>query len=66
MLNACNALGRLAASALREDEGVTAIEYGLLAALIALVCIGAFQATGTSLGAMYTTWSNAVLAALAL
>ena len=64
MWNACNALRRLAASAVREDDGVTAIEYGLLAALIAVACIAAFQATGTSLGAIYTTWSNAVLAAL--
>ena len=64
MWNACNGLGRLAASAVREDDGVTAIEYGLLAALIAVACIAAFQATGTSLGAIYTTWSNAVLAAL--
>jgi len=66
MWNACNALGRLAASAVREDDGVAAIEYGLRAGLIVVVCIAAFQATGTSLGAMYTTWSNAVLAALAL
>ena len=64
MLNACNALGRLAASTVREDDGATAIEYGLLAGLIAVACIAAFQATGTSLGAMYTTWSTAVLAAL--
>ena len=33
----------------RDESGVTAIEYGLLAALIAVVCIGAFNATGTSL-----------------
>jgi len=49
---------------LRDEEGVTAIEYGLLAALIAAVCVGAFQATGTSLGAMYTAWSAAVIDAL--
>jgi len=48
----------------REEEGVTAIEYGLLSALIVVVCIAAFSATGTSLGAIYTTWSTAVLAAL--
>ena len=66
MLSARNALCRLAARVQREDDGVTAIEYGLLAGLIAVVCIAAFQATGTSMAAMYTTWSNAVLAALAL
>ena len=47
-----------------DESGVTAIEYGLLAALIVVVCIGAISATGTSLGAVYTTWTNAVLAAL--
>ena len=47
-----------------EEEGVTAIEYGLLAALIVVVTIGAITATGTSLGAMYAVWTSAVLAAL--
>ena len=50
--------------ALREDEAATAIEYGLLAALIAVVCVVAFQATGTSLTALYVYWSAAVSAAL--
>ncbi|WP_309638558.1 Flp family type IVb pilin [Methylibium sp.] len=49
---------------MREDEAVTAIEYGLLAALIAVACIVAFQATGTSLNALYNYWSAAVNAAL--
>ena len=47
-----------------EEDGVTAIEYGLLSALIVVVAIGAFTATGNSLGALYTQWSTAVLAAL--
>ena len=29
-----------------EEAGVTAIEYGLLASLIAVACIAAFKATG--------------------
>jgi pilus assembly protein Flp/PilA len=33
----------------RDEEGVTAIEYGLIAALIAVVIIGAVAAVGTSL-----------------
>ena len=49
---------------LTEEDGVTAIEYGLMAALIAIACIAAFQATGTSLGAIFTFWSAAVVAAL--
>jgi pilus assembly protein Flp/PilA len=43
---------------------VTAIEYGLIAALIAVAVIAAISATGTALSAMYTTWSAAVTAAL--
>ena len=64
MLNTCNCFARLAAQTVREDDGVTAIEYGLLAALIAVACIVAFQATGTSLEAVYAYWSGAVIAAL--
>jgi pilus assembly protein Flp/PilA len=49
---------------LADDSGVTAIEYGLLAALIAVAIIGAISVTGTSLAALYTYWSSAVIAAL--
>ena len=49
---------------LTEEDGVTAIEYGLMAALIVLIAIGGIQATGTSVVAMYTTWTNAVLGAI--
>ena len=31
----------------REEDGVTMVEYGLLAALIAVVCIVAIQVIGT-------------------
>ncbi|WP_332777740.1 Flp family type IVb pilin [Polaromonas sp.] len=34
---------------LRDEEGVTAIEYGLIAALIAVVIITAVAAIGTQL-----------------
>jgi len=34
---------------LRQDEGVTALEYGLIAALIAVVILGAVQLIGTKL-----------------
>ena len=43
-----------------DDSGVTAIEYGLLAALIAVAIVVAVAATGTALSAIYTTWSTAV------
>lgn len=47
-----------------DDAAVTAIEYGLLAALIVIVAIAALSATGTSVSAIYTAWSAAVVAAL--
>jgi pilus assembly protein Flp/PilA len=49
---------------LAEETGVTAIEYGLLAALIAAAIVAAVSATGTSLVALYNYWSGAVSAAL--
>ena len=37
-----------------EEEGATAIEYGLLAALIAAVIISAVTALGTKLNVIFT------------
>jgi len=37
----------------QEDDGVTAIEYGLIAALIAVVIIGGATAVGTNLNALF-------------
>ncbi len=39
---------------LREEEGVTAIEYGLIAALIAVVIIGAVKTLGITLDGVFT------------
>ena len=36
-----------------EEEGVTAIEYGLIAALIAVVIIGAVTIVGTQLNRVF-------------
>lgn len=38
----------------RKDEGATAIEYGLIAALIAVVIITAVTSVGTNLTATFT------------
>ena len=38
-----------------EEEGVTAIEYGLIAALIAVVIITAVSLVGQRLDAIFTT-----------
>jgi len=38
----------------RDEEGATALEYGLLAALIATAIIGAVTALGTSVSQTFT------------
>jgi pilus assembly protein Flp/PilA len=44
----------------RDDRGATAVEYGLLVALIALVIIGAVVALGGNLKNVFTNVSNSV------
>ena len=43
---------------LHDDRGATAIEYGLIAALIAVAAIAAFQAVGSSLSSVFHTVSS--------
>ena len=43
---------------IRNEKGATAIEYGLIAALIAVAAIGAMGAIGTNLSAKFTTVST--------
>ncbi len=50
-------------SFIKQDEGVTAIEYGLIAALIAVVIIGAITLVGTELQSTFTTVSGALATA---
>jgi pilus assembly protein Flp/PilA len=45
---------------LRNDSGATAIEYGLIAAGIAVVIIGAVQSVGTALNTTFTSVAAAV------
>jgi pilus assembly protein Flp/PilA len=42
----------------RNEEGATAIEYGLLAALVSVVIIGALTALGSSLNDTFTSVSD--------
>jgi pilus assembly protein Flp/PilA len=42
----------------RDESGATAIEYGLIAALIAVVIITGVTAVGTSLSTTFTTLSG--------
>ncbi|MGY6643955.1 MAG: Flp family type IVb pilin [Salinarimonas sp.] len=43
-----------------DESGATAIEYGLIAALIAVVIIGALQLLGTELTNTFGTVSTAI------
>ena len=44
----------------KEEEGASLVEYGLLVALIALACIVALGATGTSLSGMFNSISTTI------
>ena len=48
----------------RDEHGVTAMEYGLIAALVAVVIIVPVTNVGTHLAAVFTAISNALAAAL--
>lgn len=45
---------------LKDEEGVTAIEYGLIAALIAVVIIGAVTLVGGNLTGTFNTIAGAL------
>ncbi|MGQ0660265.1 Flp family type IVb pilin [Sphingosinicella sp.] len=44
----------------RSEQGATAIEYGLIAALIAVAAITAMQGLGSSLNSTFTNVSTAM------
>jgi pilus assembly protein Flp/PilA len=43
-----------------DERGATAIEYGLIAALIAIACVGALKNLGGGSNGMWTKLSNIV------
>lgn len=43
------------AKLLKNEDGATAIEYGLIAALIAVAAVAAMTTVGTKLTALFTT-----------
>ena len=45
---------------LRDERGATAIEYGLLLALLALVMLGVLNSLGFTLAGVFDTVSNAM------
>jgi len=44
----------------RDERGATAVEYGLMVALIAAFIIGAVQLLGTQVDAVFRTVANAM------
>jgi pilus assembly protein Flp/PilA len=50
----CQVISRL----IEDNRGVTAIEYALIAALIAVAAIGAFTAVGTDLSTTFSSIAN--------
>jgi pilus assembly protein Flp/PilA len=47
----------------KDENGATAIEYGLIAALVSVAAIGALTALGTNLSNMFNTVSSSVASA---
>ena len=47
-----------------DESGATAIEYGLIAALVSVAAIGALTAMGGSLNTMFTAVSTALTGAV--
>jgi pilus assembly protein Flp/PilA len=47
-------------SFLTDESGATAIEYGLIAALVSVAAIAALQALGNSLDNLFTEVSNSL------
>jgi pilus assembly protein Flp/PilA len=45
---------------MNDSKGATAIEYGLIAALIAVAAIGALRGIGTKLNTTFTTVNSAL------
>ncbi|MBV8977895.1 MAG: Flp family type IVb pilin [Alphaproteobacteria bacterium] len=51
---------KLLSTFMRDESGATAIEYGLIAALIAVVVIGAVTAVGTGLSGTFSSVAGSV------
>jgi len=56
-------MNKFLARFVRDESGVTAMEYGMIAALIAVVILGVLQTTGTQLNLTFFKISSAVTAA---
>ncbi len=48
----------------KDESGATAIEYGLIAALVSVAAIGALTTMGNTLNTLFTTVSNSMNTAI--
>ena len=55
-----NPMRTIYARLVKDNAGVTAIEYGLIAALVAVVCIAAWSLLGTHLSTTFNNIANSV------
>jgi pilus assembly protein Flp/PilA len=55
-----NPMRALYAKFVKDDAGVTAIEYGLIAALVAVVCIAAWSLLGSHLSTEFSNIATSV------
>ncbi|OXT01812.1 hypothetical protein B7H23_02345 [Notoacmeibacter marinus] len=53
-------MNKLIARFAKDESGATAIEYGLIAALIAVAIIGAVSAVGTNLSSKFSTIASKI------
>lgn len=53
-------MSKLVSRFYRDEAGVTAIEYGLIAALIAVIIIGAVATVGTSLSGTFSSVASSL------
>jgi pilus assembly protein Flp/PilA len=60
MNNVRSLFSRLRARAQSDDRGASLVEYALLLALIAVVCIGAISYIGTTASSKYSVYDNCV------
>ena len=51
-------MSKFTARFLADESGATAIEYGLIAALVSVVLVGALTTLGTNLNTTFTTIST--------
>ena len=63
MLKYFVALQAFFAARVRDDRGATMVEYGLMVALIAAVCIATVTLLGTSIDTKFTNVKDAIAGA---